>query len=107
MRGRCAYCGADRSIQRHHMTGRADPEGPYLDADLTLPLCVRCHRGDHKSWITGGIEVGESPLVVVARLACTSRGLASRAEPITVPPSAFGALADCLARVVNELGGLS
>jgi len=107
MSERCVYCDGGGRLERHHLTGRDTADGVYLDAELTLPLCVRCHRGEHSTWRAAEIDGDADLRIVLVRLASTFRGLAARNKPLTVPPWFFAALADCLARLVNLSGGLS
>ncbi len=43
---RCARCGGS-PVDWHHLTGRCSPGGAYLDRDLVVPLCRRCHAREH------------------------------------------------------------
>ena len=40
----CARCSAD-AVEAHHPSGRIARS--YLDPDLTVDLCLGCHRGEH------------------------------------------------------------
>lgn len=47
MHAGCVFCGR-RPVAWHHPTGRTAPNGPYLDPDLTVPLCLRHHNREHE-----------------------------------------------------------
>jgi hypothetical protein len=42
----CALCGAAKIVW-HHLTGRLCPDGPYLDPELVISICQRCHDREH------------------------------------------------------------
>ncbi|MGH9291599.1 MAG: hypothetical protein ACRD0B_00420 [Acidimicrobiales bacterium] len=63
--GGCVLCRRS-ARHRHHLSGRLQPDGPYLDGAATIPLCLRCHVTEHESWRELGLaELGDP---VAARL---------------------------------------
>jgi len=42
MTNRCAICGSERFVDRHHLDCQRGALSP-----LTIPLCRRCHRSYH------------------------------------------------------------
>ena len=104
MNGRCVYCEADRAVERHHLSGRIAPRGDYFDPELTLALCIPCHRADHACWRGLGIECGGDARTVLTRLSFTFGRLGDRKEPTTLAPEWCRLLASSLGRVADELG---
>jgi len=43
MTGVCSLCGHVGPVHAHHLTGRMERDGCYLDSALVLPLCPGCH----------------------------------------------------------------
>jgi len=82
--GACLFCGRP-AAQLHHYTARATPDGPYIDALSTIPLCIRCHATEHQSWREVGIEELPDPLIArPARTGWTLGRIADLGRPVTV-----------------------
>ena len=47
MTGTCVACGQVGLVERHHVTGRACPDGSYLDPLFIVELCKPCHDREH------------------------------------------------------------
>lgn len=49
----CSLCGTHGTIEKHHPTGKV--AGAYADSADTIPLCVACHREQHRMWELTGL----------------------------------------------------
>ena len=46
--GRCAFCGAEKDLEAHHVIGWAEwPQG-RIDVSNGLCLCHKCHTEEHR-----------------------------------------------------------
>jgi hypothetical protein len=43
--GICSLCGHVGPVHLHHLTGRSERGARYLDSELTIALCPKCHTG--------------------------------------------------------------
>ena len=78
--GPCLYCGQPAN-ELHHWTASLEPDGPHLDAQATVPLCLACHHAEHAAWREQGIERFSDPLEArLVRLAWLWQRLADVAE---------------------------
>jgi hypothetical protein len=63
--GTCSFCGADRRVEAHHITGR-DPNREHLHPDFTVDLCRRHHDAVHAELRVNNIDV--SPTEVLSNV---------------------------------------
>jgi len=111
--GACSLCGARGAVHGHHLTGRAGRGGPYVDADLVLTLCPRCHTGAggvHQVLRTVGLEwPGVGPLVAhrLRRVAATAELVADTDRPFVLTSGSTRALAALLRETADTIGGTS
>jgi len=104
----CLLCGRSPT-QWHHVTGRSAPDAPYLDAALTIPLCLGCHSREHTvlralglEWPKGN-EERDRLRHRLLRVGVHVRRCADMGRPFTVSaPSAF-ALGFVMLDAVNAL----
>ena len=85
--GPCILLCGRAADHRHHWTARLDPAGPYLDADSTVPVCVRCHATEHAGWRATGLETIDDPLLArVQRTTWLLGRWADLGRPVTIDP---------------------
>ena len=99
----CNLCGAVGPVHRHHLTGRLAPGGPYLDVDLVLAVCPRCHGaagGLHQTLRTLGVEFTPPGVGALAhrlrRVALHAVLLADARRPLVLEPKSARGLAALL-----------
>lgn len=100
MTPRCTFCGG-HALHRHHPTGRPAPCLPYLDPELTMGLCRRCHLLLHHGQRAAGLErPGPSGILRLRRMAFVLDLLGDREQPL--PACCCGPLGACLRSVADE-----
>ena len=99
----CSLCGAVGPVHAHHITGRAAPRGPYLDAAITLAVCPQCHNaagGLHPVLRTVGVEFPAPGVDVLAhrlrRTAIHAELVAEIGRPLVLAPKSARGLAALL-----------
>ena len=99
----CSLCGAVGPVHAHHITGRAAPRGPYLDAAITLAVCPQCHNaagGLHPVLRTVGVEFPAPGVDVLAhrlrRTAIHAELVAEVGRPLVLAPKSARGLAALL-----------
>ena len=106
---RCLFCGS-RPIERHHVTGRPGPDGPYLDELFVIPLCPACHAREHVVLRSLGIEFlpgGADPLIHRGlRLTVHLGRLADEGRSLVLDPTSVRACWTLLLEVIAALGAL-
>lgn len=63
--GTCSFCGVDRRIEAHHITGR-DPNRQHLHPDFTADLCHQHHVAVHA--VLRANEVDVAPKAVLSNV---------------------------------------
>ncbi|HXQ58439.1 MAG TPA: hypothetical protein VN799_00025 [Acidimicrobiales bacterium] len=106
----CAACA--RGVDAlHHITGRPYPDGPYLDRDLGLGLCLADHVRVHVVLRAAGIEWEREGDVRVRhrlrRAAVHLRWLVDLHRPLSLSVGSTAALAALLLDAVDVLSELS
>lgn len=102
MNGACARCGAVGRVEVDHPTGRY--LGVPLHSGFVIPLCKPCHRLrgrlDRAAGAEGGVPSGR---LVLGRLAAWAACFAMAERPISLPSSAWTALAGVLESTARDL----
>lgn len=95
--GPCRHCWKRPAVERHHPTACCAGDDVYLDPEVTVALCARCHDREHASWRTPlvALDCIDDPLTARRRrLAWTEGWLLDGARPpVTLGASVLSGLA--------------
>ena len=103
----CAVCGRVGLWDEHHLTG-VDHNGEYLDPEMTVPLCHDHHELIGDDTKTLNIEVPDSPLTEIEKVALRLRRLSvslARIGSGMDPQPIISVLLEPLTTWADTLGG--